>query len=209
MYWRAVIVSMLLIGEGAALTAYAGGVITYGAGLMSCGTYVDAREQQKADEVPFVDWLSGYVSGVNATSNHTRNFLGESNLKGAVYRLVNYCTAHPITPVAVALNVLVIGSRSTTGRQSAEVTIYGAGFKSCGVYMDARAQRNADDLAFIDWLGGYVSGVNAVSLSTNDILGDSDLTGAIYWLDNYCRANPRTRFVDAVEARVAPNRRDK
>lgn len=209
MYWRAAIASMSLIGAGPAPTAHASEVTTYGAGLKSCAAYLDARERQNADEVAFVEWLSGYVSGVNETSNHTNNILGNTNLKEAVYRLGNYCRAHPVTPVAVALDVLVIGARSTNARQTVEVTTYGAGFKSCGVYLDARERQNADEAAFIDWLGGYLSGVNAISLSTNNILGDSELTAAIYWLDDYCRVNPRTRFAEAVDARVAPNRRDK
>jgi hypothetical protein len=209
MYRRAVIVSIFLIGAGAATAAHADKVTTYGAGLKSCEAYLEAKEQQSADEVAFIDWLGGYLSGVNATSNHMNNILGDSNLTGAVYWLGNYCRAHPHTPVAVALDVLAVGARSTTARQTVEVTTYGAGFKACGTYLDAREQQNADEAAFIDWLGGYLSGVNAMSLSTNNILGDSDLTGAISSLDNYCRANPGTRFVVAVATSVASNRRDK
>jgi hypothetical protein len=209
MCWRAAIVSMFLIGAGAATAVHAVEVTTYGAGLQSCGAYLDDREKQNADEVAFIDWLSGYVSGVNATSIHTNNILGDSNLKAAVYRLGNYCRSHPLTTVAVALDVFLITGSSTTARRAVEATIYGAGFKSCGTYLDAREKQNPDEVAFIDWLGGYLSGVNAMSLSTNNILGSSDLTGAIYWLDDYCRANPGTRFAVAVDARVAPNRRDK
>jgi hypothetical protein len=199
---------MFLMGAGVALTANATEVTTYGAGLKSCGAYLDARERQNTDEVAFVDWFSGYASGVNSTSNHTNNILGDANLKEAVYRLGNYCRAHPDTPVAVALDVLVIGARSTRARQAVEITTYGTGFKSCAVYLYAREQQNADEAAFVDWFGGYLSGVNAISLTTNNILGDSDFTGAIYWIDNYCRANPRARFAEAVDARVALNRRD-
>jgi hypothetical protein len=208
MDWRAVIIAMFLIGAGAVTAAHAS-VITYGAGLKSCGEYLDAREQQTADEVSFLDWLAGYVSGVNAISNRTNNVLGDSNLMGAVYWLGRYCHAHPVTPVAVALDMLVVGARSTTARQTVEVTTYGAGFKSCGTYLVAREQQNTDEPAFIDWLGGYLSGVNAMSLSTDNILGNSDLTGAISWLDNYCRANPGTRFAAAVDARLDPNHHDK
>jgi len=50
--------------------------------------------------------------------------------------------------------------------------------------------------------------VNAISLTTDNILGKSDLTAVIYWIDDYCRANPRARFAEAVDARVAPNRRE-
>jgi hypothetical protein len=206
MYWPAAIIAMLLVGAGAAPTVHATEVTTYGAGLKTCVAYLDDRQQENTDEVSFVEWFSGYVSGVNATSNHTNNILGDANLKEAVYRLGNYCRAHPVTSVAVALDVLVIGARSTTGRQTAGVTTYGTGSKSCGVYLQARVRQDLEEAAFIDWLGGYLSGVNAVSLSTNNVLGDSDLTGAIYWLDDYCGTHPGTPFAEAVDARVAPNR---
>src|SRR5580765_501413 len=98
---RAVIAAMFLIVACVTLTAHASEVTTYGAGLKPCETYLDARERQNADEVAFVEWFSGYASGVNSTSNHTNNILGDANLKEAVYRLGNYCRTHPITPVAV------------------------------------------------------------------------------------------------------------
>jgi hypothetical protein len=206
MYWRAVIASTLMTAAFVAPTAHASEVTTYGAGLKSCAAYLDTREQQNTGEVAFVEWFSGYASGVNSTSNHTNNILGDANLKEAVYRLGNYCRAHPDTPVAVALDVLVIGAMSRA-RQTTEVTTYGTGFKSCSVYQYAREQSNADEIAFVDWLGGYLSGVNAISLTTNNILGKSELTAMIYWIDDYCRANPRARFAEAVDARLAPNRR--
>src|ERR1700730_4961420 len=100
MRWWIVIASVFLMGACVALTAHASEVTTYGAGLKSCAAYLDARERQSADEVAFVEWFSGYASGVNSTSNHTNNILGNANLKEAVYRLGNYCRAHPDTPVA-------------------------------------------------------------------------------------------------------------
>jgi hypothetical protein len=206
MYWRALIASTFLTATFVVPTAHASAVTTYGAGLKSCAAYLDDREQRNAEEVAFVEWFSGYASGVNSTSNHTNNILGDANLKEAVYRLGHYCRAHPDTLVAVALDVLVIGAMSRA-RQTAEVTTYGTGFKSCSVYLYAREQSNADEIAFVDWLGGYLSGVNAMSLTTDNILGKSDLTAVIYWIDDYCRANPRARFAEAIDARVAPNRR--
>src|SRR5258708_17462239 len=103
---------MFLMGASVPLTAHASEVTTYGAGLKSCVAYLDAREQQNTGEVAFVEWFSGYASGVNSTSNHTNNILGDANLKEAVYRLGNYCRAHPATPVAVALGVFVISAVS-------------------------------------------------------------------------------------------------
>ncbi|MFI4867867.1 MAG: hypothetical protein ACHQDD_00770 [Steroidobacterales bacterium] len=203
MYWRVVMVLTFLIGTGAATTAHAVGVTTYGTGLKTCGAYLDAREQQNADEVAFVDWLSGYLSGVNATSIRTNNILGDSNLKGAVYWVGKYCRAHPTTPFSAAAFALLMGASASTATHGAQATTYGTGFKSCETYLDARELRNTDEMAFVDWLGGYLSGVNAISKSTSNILGTSDLTGAIYWLDNYCREHSPARFAAAADARVA------
>jgi hypothetical protein len=203
MYGRIVILSMFLIGTGATTTAHAVGVTTYGTGLKSCGAYLEAREQQNADEVAFVDWLSGYLSGVNATSNRTNNILADSNLKQAVYWVGKYCRMHPPNSFAAAAFALLMGASSATATHAAEAMAYGAGFKSCGTYLDAREQRNTDEMAFVDWLGGYLSGVNAISKGSTNILGTSDITGAIYWLDNYCREHAPARFAAAVDARVA------
>jgi hypothetical protein len=65
-----------------------------------------------------------------------------------------------------------------------------------------------DEAAFVNWIGGYLSGVNAISLTTDNVLGKSDLTATIYWIDDYCRANPRAHVAEAVDARVAPNHHD-
>src|SRR5260370_40862396 len=97
--------------------------------------------------------------------------LGDENLKEAVYGFGKYCRAHPVTPVAVALDVLVIGARSTRARQTAEVTAYGSGVESCAAYLSAREQSNADEVAFVNWLGGYLSGANSRSPPPEHILG--------------------------------------
>jgi hypothetical protein len=95
-----------------------------------------------------------------------------------------------------------VGRSSAPGAQSVEVTQYGSGFKSCETYIDGRDPQSLDYTEFLGWLGGYLSGVNAISLKTNDVLGSSDLTQAIYWLDSYCNANPRQPFALAVQALV-------
>lgn len=209
MHCRAAIVSMFLIGVSAAPTARAVEVTTYGAGLESCGTYLDTREQQNANEVAFVDWLSGYLSGANETSKRMNDILGSPNLSGAIYWIGQYCHAHPSAPFSVAAHALLMGASAARATQDAEAATYGAGFKPCQAYLDARVEQNADAMAFIDWFGGYLSGVNALSMSTNNILGESVLTQAITWLDNYCVSHPLARFAVAVNARIAANHLDK
>jgi len=185
-----------------AVTPAHGKVVTYGTGLKSCEAYLAAKEEQGGDEVAFVDWLSGYVSAVNALSNHVNNILGNTNLQDTVFWLGNFCQTHPDTAVAVALDVLVVRSRSTVARPTVEVITYGAGFRSCDAYIEARQQRSPEEAGFLDWLGGYVSAINAFSLSTDSVLGKSDITKAVQWVDEYCQAHSGMHFADAVEARV-------
>ena len=196
------LIALLLIGTGATTATRASQVTTYGAGLKSCGSYLQARDQESADEMAFVDWFSGYLSGVNATYNRSNNVLANSNLKEAVYWLEKYCRAHTGDSFATASFALLRSASSTTRTQAAEPITYGAGFKSCGTYLSARDQRDSDEMAFVDWLGGYLSGVNAISLGNTNILGTSDITGAITWLDSYCREHASARFAAAVMARV-------
>jgi hypothetical protein len=185
-----------------ALTPAHSKVVTYGTGLKSCGAYLEAKEQQGADEVAFIDWLSGYVSGVNALSNRINNILGDTNLQRTVLWLGTFCQRHPQTLVAVALDVLVVNSRSTVARPTVEVVTYGAGFRPCSLYLEARRERSPDEAAFMDWLSGYVSAVNAFSLSTDSVLGNSDITDAIQWVDDYCEAHSDVHFATAAEARI-------
>jgi hypothetical protein len=200
---------MLLIGTAVAPAAHAVGVTTYGTGLQPCRAYVEASERDNADQLPYIHWLSGYFSGVNKTSNHRNNILGLSDLKGAMYRLENYCRARPLAPFAEAAGMLMLGSKPGPAH-AVEVATYGSADKSCGVYLKAREHLNVVDWEeFTNWLGGYFSGVNAMSLSTNDILGNAELTQAVYWLDRYCSAHPGAAFGAAADELVAENQRGK
>ena len=197
------ILSLFLIGIGAARITHAEGVTTYGAGLKSCGSYVEARDQQAADEMAFVDWFSGYLSGVNSTYSRANNILADSNLKQAMYWVEKYCRARRAESFAAASFALLRAASSATRTQDSKPISYGAGFKSCGTYLNAREQRDPDEMTFVDWLGGYFSGVNAISMGSSNVLGTSDLAGTISWLDSYCRENLAARFAAAVDARVA------
>jgi hypothetical protein len=205
---RRVITVFLCVMLAGAVTPAQSKVVTYGTGLKSCEIYLAAKEQHSREGLAFIDWVSGYVSGVNALSNRVNNVLGDTNLQGTIYWLDGFCRKHSQTSVAVALDVLAAGARSTTGRSTVEVITYGAGFKSCSTYIEAREQQGADEAAFtdqapfMDWFAGYVSAVDAFSLSTDNVLAGSDLTAAILWIDGYCQVHPAVRFAAAVDARL-------
>jgi hypothetical protein len=209
MYRQTVVLSMLLAGATVAPAAHAVGVTTYGIGLQPCSSYLDARLRTNTDQVAYLEWLGGYFSGVNKTSNHRNNILGLSGLKGAMFQLDDYCRAHPTVAFAEAAGMLIFTAKPGAAH-AIEVTTYGSEARPCGAYLEARTQEDIVDWGqFRDWIGGYLSGVNAMSLNTNDILGNTDLTQAVYWLDRYCSAQPTAPFGAAAAALVAENQRAK
>jgi hypothetical protein len=203
---------VILIGAAAAPAARAVDITTYGAGLKSCRAYLEARESNTADQVAFIDWLSGYFSAVNKTSHHRNNFLGLGDLRVAMYRLDDNCQARPLAHFAEAVGILLLGSKPGPAAHSIHVTDYGSVDRSCRLYGEAKEQQDAthweEFTGFTNWLGGYLSGVNAISLETNNVLGNAELTQALSWLDTYCAAHPLSTFGAAVEALVAANQRD-
>lgn len=197
------VISLLVIAAASANAALAEGVTTYGTGLRSCEAYRDAKDRQSSEEVAFVDWFSGYLSGVNSAYNRANNILADANLKEALSWVDQYCRAHTTDSFAVASFALLRRASAATRTQDFKQITYGAGFKSCGTYLNARETRDPDEMEFVDWLGGYLSGVNAISMDTTNVLGTSDLAGTISWLDDYCRERAAARFAAAAEARVA------
>jgi hypothetical protein len=191
----------------AAQAVQAEAVTTYGAGLKSCKAYLDARGGTAPEQARFIDWLSGYFSGVNKTSAHRNNFLGLADLGAALNSLDTYCDSRPRAAFAEAAAALIFGAKVGPSSHTLDgATSYGAADKSCQVYRDARAQREVEYWTeFTDWMGGYLSGVNAISLRTANILGDAQLTDAVRWLDDYCDAHSPTSFGAAVEALVVAN----
>jgi hypothetical protein len=205
---HAAIVLILLIGGACASAAQAAAVTQYGVGLKSCGTYLSARQSgDAADEVPFINWLSGYFSGVNKTSTHRNNALGFEGIQGAMDHLDEYCRARPVAKFAEAVSIVLYGAKRGSPSHSVEVTTYGSVDKACRAYVSAREQYDGAELTeFLDWLGGYLSGVNAISLDPSSILGDAPLAQAVQWLNTYCSGHPLETFGAAVEALVASNR---
>jgi hypothetical protein len=188
----------------AAPAARAESVTAYGAGLRSCQSYLDARDGSITDEASFVDWLGGYFSAVNRTSRHRNNFLGLGDLKGVLDRLDASCRAHPKQYFAEAAGILVLGSKPGPAAHAIEVTTYGSADKACQLFVEAREQRETEYWAeFLHWLGGYLSGVNAMSLSTDNVLGAVELSDAVQWLDTFCSAHPATPFGVAVDTLIA------
>ena len=53
---------------------------------------------------------------------------------------------------------------------------------------------------FANFVAGYQTAFNRQTTDTCDIFGGIELDQALAWVGNYCRANPLTKFSNAVDA---------
>lgn len=51
---------------------------------------------------------------------------------------------------------------------------------------------------YIVWVQGFFSAFNALDPKTKNITGDKDYHYVLKWLDDYCKANPKVYFGEAV-----------
>ncbi len=200
---------MIYLFLGVVPLAHAAGVTTYGAGLTLCKDYAGTRDHETADLVAYTDWLSGYLSGVNTTSSHRNNFLSHEDLENAMSWLGDFCERHPTRRLAEAVWMLVLNAKTGPAAHAVEVVEYGSGYKSCEAYVQARAEQsvelNVDRTGFVAWLGGYLSGVNAMSLTTTNTLAKLSPDEMLQWLDVYCGVHEQTSFAAAVRTLIAGN----
>lgn len=206
----AVLSAAVLLTAGGIPAAHADAVTTYGVGLRSCQSYLGTLEAGNAVErVTFVDWLSGYVSAVNRTSHHRNNFLGLTDLGEALRHIDTYCQARPLAPFALAASHIVYGAHTGPAVHTAEPVSYGSADKTCSQYLRARGDRDRINGAeFRDWLAGYLSGVNAMSLESGNVLGNSELLDAVRWLDDWCSGHPFVSYSTAAAELVSAQVRE-
>ena len=68
--------------------------------------------------------------------------------------------------------------------------IYGVGRQNCSTYLEARKSGGFEELSYKNWIMGYLTAVNHSTPLTYNILGDSDIQGALAWLDRHCEKYP-------------------
>ena len=78
--------------------------------------------------------------------------------------------------------------------------VYGVGTYSCSKFVEAK--RNGKGGFYAAWATGYVTGVNWTLPDTYSLLGNTDIGGAMLWLENFCQTNPLTTFATALSALV-------
>jgi len=88
---------------------------------------------------------------------------------------------------------------SGTAWAAQEVSVFGAGLKSCGQWTKYVPEDGPRYWQMTQWLSGYLS---AYSLWVEDGSGpvtETDIHGAVAWVDNYCQENPLKNVATAAK----------
>lgn len=82
--------------------------VIFGAGTVSCGEWKDYRSHNdKASYFQLQAWVDGYLSGFNAASEGTPDYLISQPSAKALYVWIdNYCAAHSLDILAAAVMAL-------------------------------------------------------------------------------------------------------
>jgi hypothetical protein len=79
--------------------------LAFGAGpSASCGAWTKARQSKTAQ--PAEQWVAGYLSGVNTTSDEPDTLMG-TDWDGVMTWMDNYCEARPLDKIVLAAIKLV------------------------------------------------------------------------------------------------------
>jgi hypothetical protein len=82
--------------------------------------------------------------------------------------------------------------------------------RSCADMLQDRKARGFEYNADTAWVAGYLTAYNALSPDTGDILGGTDLSGAMLRLQRYCETHPAQSLAQgmlALTAELHPGRR--
>ena len=102
------------------------------------------------------------------------------------------------TLLAMVLAGTMIPVASGSDREGNYHTVGG---RTCDAFLKVRQDKGVSGaLRNAAWVGGYLSAYNRLQPDTVNILGATDLDGALAWIENWCRANPRQGEAKALEA---------
>ncbi|VAW59662.1 hypothetical protein MNBD_GAMMA11-2284 [hydrothermal vent metagenome] len=75
----------------------------YGVGRQVCETYMEARHEGGVSEISYKNWISGYLTSSNRSSEQTYNLLGATDFQGALIWVDSYCKKHPENTIYMAV----------------------------------------------------------------------------------------------------------
>ena len=89
--------------------------------------------------------------------------------------------------------------------ETGDFAVEGAGVKACNDYLSDRQKNAAMHYINLNWLKGFVTGVNYVRMQEqqrSQLGAGLDLDALTLYIDNYCNSNPSASLADAGTALV-------
>ena len=90
-----------------------------------------------------------------------------------------------------------------------EFAVFGPGGDSCQQFLTAQKLGGHSAYAYQEWALGYLSAFNLIVKNTYNIMGTRSMDEGLDWLQDHCRYQPSTLFVNAIAAlttRLYPER---
>ncbi len=102
------LIAGLSISAAAGAADKSGSYTTFGAGNMSCESWLKEREKGKPQAWEFQQWLLGYVSAYNNWVHKGRNVADGTNANGMFAWIDKYCADRPRDVLATVVEELIL-----------------------------------------------------------------------------------------------------
>jgi len=84
----------------------------------------------------------------------------------------------------------------------ADGSYFQQGAMSCSKYLTEQKKESWAYSGYMAYVAGYFAAVNLKTPNTYNILGNSDLGGAMLWLKNYCERQPLSNIANALQVLI-------
>lgn len=101
----------------------------------------------------------------------------------------------------------LFSNHASSANKDERYTVIGNGNQSCGKFIAAANegtyQKNWKQWnEYYTYMQGYLTGLNQYIPDNKNILGGTDQDGAMAYLEKYCRDNPLSSYMDALDSLV-------
>jgi hypothetical protein len=93
-----------------------GGYMVKGYGAKSCGSFVTAYVNERQDNITFLSWLQGFISGYNYFNQDGVSDVAPTDINGLEQWSLNYCRAQPTQDISAAAISFVKAHKSSARR---------------------------------------------------------------------------------------------
>lgn len=104
-----------------------------------------------------------------------------------------------VVAVAAVLFAGLSGAPAIAASAEGTYAAKGAGPQTCQLFVAEREKQSQAYFRFLGWVEGYVSMFNKLTPDTTDVLSWQTTELVDLLLNNFCKANPQTRFNLAVD----------